>query len=405
LADFSAVRERTNFSQDSASQPPGKPGSHGQLDQELLTAQSVYLFSGYKTGLCGIDGTVVDTARAPCLAPSRIFPGRQHRTPEKVSEDAGLYGISCSSPAAGSAAHTPVAMLVKRSWASPSLGVRWHTNQSVSELRFSTETLVSGRLVPAGSDSGCCLTPKSHLDRRIQLRLGRAFQGQTALRPVIGPREMPPYKLFGDDSGRERAKSLPPIHTGPPCSSPLGQHICGVLREPPGRCQIQESLQTDGTPSRVGSSLIALAVSGHINVGADRLSRDNIPPGEWSLHPQTVQSSDSPVGRRPLCVERQRALPEVFLQERGRAGPDLAQLPAVSFPSDLAVTTGTQEYQGNAPLSASHSSAMGDPDLVPRAGEAVARSPMADPGEERSSLSSRWIDLASPPFYEKALCV
>ena len=37
-------------------------------------------------------------------------------------------------------------------------------------------------------------------------------------------------------------------------------------------------------------SLRAAHVLGHLNVGPDRLSRDIIPPGEWSLHPQTVQS-------------------------------------------------------------------------------------------------------------------
>ena len=29
---------------------------------------------------------------------------------------------------------------------------------------------------------------------------------------------------------------------------------------------------------------------GHLNEGPDRLSRDSVPPGEWSQHPQTVQS-------------------------------------------------------------------------------------------------------------------
>ena len=37
-------------------------------------------------------------------------------------------------------------------------------------------------------------------------------------------------------------------------------------------------------------SLRASHVPGHLNEGPDRLSRDNVPPGEWSLHPQTVQS-------------------------------------------------------------------------------------------------------------------
>ena len=66
--------------------------------------------------------------------------------------------------------------------------------------------------------------------------------------------------------------------------------------------------------------------------------------------------SDSPVplapirqsGGRPLWVERQRSLPDVFLEKRGRAVPNLAQPPAVRFPSDLPVTTGHRGDQGNA---------------------------------------------------------
>ncbi|XP_077054610.1 uncharacterized protein LOC143706527 [Siphateles boraxobius] len=36
-------------------------------------------------------------------------------------------------------------------------------------------------------------------------------------------------------------------------------------------------------------SLRAAHVPGHLNDGPDKLSRNHVPPGEWSLHPQTVQ--------------------------------------------------------------------------------------------------------------------
>ena len=64
LADSGTVRDRTFISQNSAPQSSGKPGSHGQLDQELTNAQPVDFLSRNRTGLCGHDGSFIDTARA-----------------------------------------------------------------------------------------------------------------------------------------------------------------------------------------------------------------------------------------------------------------------------------------------------------------------------------------------------
>ncbi|XDV16238.1 hypothetical protein PO909_016039 [Leuciscus waleckii] len=61
-------------------------------------------------------------------------------------------------------------------------------------------------------------------------------------------------------------------------------------------------------------SLRAAHVPGHLNVGPDRLSRNNVPAGEWSLHPQTVPPlssqgldlASSPGALVPTCVGHQR---------------------------------------------------------------------------------------------------
>ncbi|CAM4577866.1 unnamed protein product [Leuciscus chuanchicus] len=44
-------------------------------------------------------------------------------------------------------------------------------------------------------------------------------------------------------------------------------------------------------------SLRAAHVPGSLNLGPDRLSRGNVPPGGWSLHPRVVQSIWSIFGR------------------------------------------------------------------------------------------------------------
>ncbi|XDV50765.1 hypothetical protein PO909_019777 [Leuciscus waleckii] len=79
--------------------------------------------------------------------------------------------------------------------------------------------------------------------------------------------------------------------------------------------------------------------------------------------------------------------------------------PLYAFPPISLLPQVNKENQGNTPLSAPHSPAMGEPNLVPRASEAVALTPMADPGEERAPLSSRWNDLASPSRALVSACV
>ncbi len=44
-------------------------------------------------------------------------------------------------------------------------------------------------------------------------------------------------------------------------------------------------------------SLRAVHVSGRLNLGADMLFRGKVAPGEWALHPQTVQEIWSVIGK------------------------------------------------------------------------------------------------------------
>ena len=152
----------------------------------------------------------------------------------------------------------------------------------------------------------------------------------------------------------------------------------------------------------MGSALPALADSRACAWSPERRSRQTV-QGQRSSGRMVPAFSNSPAAvapfrqseSRPICVKRQRSLPNVLFKERRRAGPSMAQFPTVRFSPDLAVTTGNQVNQEDWPLGGPHSSAMGEPNLVPRADAAVTCSPMADSGEERSSLSSRRLNLAS----------
>ncbi len=73
-------------------------------------------------------------------------------------------------------------------------------------------------------------------------------------------------------------------------------------------------------------SLRAMHVQGELNLGADMLSRSNVPLDEWTLHPQTVQETWGIFGRPEV---------DLFASEdnkgQGCVGPRLAQPPPLCF--------------------------------------------------------------------------
>ena len=82
-------------------------------------------------------------------------------------------------------------------------------------------------------------------------------------------------------------------------------------------------------------SLRAVHVPGHLNVGPDRLSRDNIPPGEWSLHPQTVQFLWRLFGRAEIdfFASRDNAhCPNFFSKSEDALSQTWPSLPLYAFP-------------------------------------------------------------------------
>ncbi|CAM4579237.1 unnamed protein product [Leuciscus chuanchicus] len=343
------------------------------------------------------------TARLSEQRARRILPGGQPGSAEDITANPGAYGLSCSSASAGLTAHAPASVLAESTRASPSLGGRRLASQGESRLHFSPTALAGSRMVSHGSDDGSNLAPEGCLDRRFQPRLGSALRRQTGLWPLVRPGESPSHKLSRDARGRESAQALPPSPPRSPCFSPHGQYISSGLREPPGRRQIQNALHPGGTPPRVGSALTALAESRACAWAPERGSRQTV-QGQCSPWGVVLASPNSPVTvapfrqseSRPLCVRRPRSLPKVLYEERGRAGPDLAQRPTICLPAGLSVATSHQENQGSAPHGAPHSPVLGEPDLVPGANTVGRHSPLADSGETRPSLSSPRLDLASP---------
>ena len=94
-------------------------------------------------------------------------------------------------------------------------------------------------------------------------------------------------------------------------------------------------------------------------------------------------------GNRSLCVARERALPSIFHERKGRAGPCMAQPSALCVSPGRTVTTGDQANQGERMLCAPRGAALEEPSLVPRADAASEHDPIADSGEEGSPLSGQ----------------
>ncbi|KAI2659451.1 ORF V: Enzymatic polyprotein [Labeo rohita] len=89
-------------------------------------------------------------------------------------------------------------------------------------------------------------------------------------------------------------------------------------------------------------SLRAVHIPGELNRAADQLSRQSTHPGEWRLHPETVQLIWSHFGGGPdrsVCFPRILPLPAVLLPQRGsqqprqgRTGTQLASGAKYAFP-------------------------------------------------------------------------
>ena len=82
-------------------------------------------------------------------------------------------------------------------------------------------------------------------------------------------------------------------------------------------------------------SLKAAHVPGLLNIGPDRLSRNQVPTGEWSLHPQTVQLLWRKFGRAEvdLFASQENAhCPEFFSKSKDALTHEWPRRPLYAFP-------------------------------------------------------------------------
>ncbi|KAI2657747.1 ORF V: Enzymatic polyprotein [Labeo rohita] len=154
-------------------------------------------------------------------------------------------------------------------------------------------------------------------------------------------------------------------------------------------------------------SLRAVHIPGELNRAADQLSRQSTHPGEWRLHPETVQLIWSHFGGGPdrsVCFPRILPLPAVLLPQRGsqqprqgRTGTQLASGAQVRLSPSEPPCTDTVQDQGGRGAGSAGCAILAHPDLVSRTHFPRGSPSLENPLEERPSFSGDGHNLAPAP--------
>ncbi len=195
------------------------------------------------------------------------------------------------------------------------------------------------------------------------------------------------------------AHQLPRNSSSVPCLSILPARHTGIS---PGRPRLEATLHADKWPSCVGSDQFALT-EGDACAGQDeprsrhvvkeqRLLRGmDAPPARGSENLGSLWQSSS----RPLRLQRQLSLPNLFYIEHGCPGPQVALFSALCFPSNRSATAGTQASQGATAQAYSNSPPLEEPAVGVGSIPAARSSPVADTLEMAPPLSSERYAMAS----------
>ncbi len=98
---------------------------------------------------------------------------------------------------------------------------------------------------------------------------------------------------------------------------------------------------------------------------------------------------------RPLLLQRQLSLPNLFYKEHGCPGPGIAQPSALCFSPNRSATAGTQASQGTTAQASFNSPPLEEPTVGIRIIPAADGSPVANLPETGPPLSSERHDMAS----------
>ncbi len=200
----------------------------------------------------------------------------------------------------------------------------------------------------------------------------------------------------------EEESILPAGHSGTPCANMLRQQVRGVIHKSPGRPRLEVTLHAGEQPSFVGSEQSALtggdACAGQNKPRSRHVVKEqclfrgmNAPPARGSENLENLWQGSS----RPLRLQRQLSLPNLFYKEHGCPGSRMAQPSALCFSPSRFATADTQTSQGITAQADFNSPPLEEPTMSVGVIPAAESSPVADPLETGPPLSSERHDLAS----------
>ncbi len=158
----------------------------------------------------------------------------------------------------------------------------------------------------------------------------------------------PAHQLLRNSSSVSGLSILPARHTGTPCASTLRQQVHGVIHKSPGRPRLGATLHAGERPSCVGPEQQALTEG-------DSCAGQNEPRNRHVVEEQRLfRGMDAPPARssenlgslwqgssRPLRLQRQHSLPNLFYKEDRCPGPRMAQPSALCFSPSCSATADT----------------------------------------------------------------
>ncbi len=185
------------------------------------------------------------------------------------------------------------------------------------------------------------------------------------------------------------------------------KHVCGVIHKTPGRSRLEVTLHAGERPSCVGTEQSALAEGNACagqteprssHVVEERLFRGmDASPARGSENLGKLWQGSS----RPLRLQRQLSLPNLFYKEHRCTGPWMA----LCFSPNRSATAGTQTSQGTTAQVSINSPPLEEPTVGVTIIPAANSRPVANSLETGPPLSSERHDMGSTAWAMGPACV
>ncbi|KAI2659096.1 ORF V: Enzymatic polyprotein [Labeo rohita] len=293
LASHSSLARSVVRTEGLGAPAPQPSGPSGQPREEQTLPSAEDLFSRCGAGLGQYDSPPHQRARAVSAEVSGVIQTQNSGPSQNISEAPGAYGSRSRSDAARPASYETASALVTRS--SPEMGMApWHT----PDWRFPAVSPPVQPVVRPGLPSG--RSPLGQVSRHLVVYTdasstgwGAVCNGQAASGSWTGPR------LQWHINCLELLAVLLALRR----FRPTLRHK-HVLVRTDSTATVAYINRQGGLRSRRMSqlarhlllwsqtwlkSLRAVHIPGELNRAADQLSRQSTHPGEWRLHPETVQ--------------------------------------------------------------------------------------------------------------------